>query len=60
MPHSETVAGAAGADDNREMDSMLDGGQVKQQGTHQELLAEGGLYAKLWNRQQEAAQWQLV
>jgi ATP-binding cassette, subfamily B, heavy metal transporter len=41
---------------------VLDLGQVAEQGTHEELLARGGLYAELWTRQalersaQEAAQ----
>jgi ATP-binding cassette, subfamily B, heavy metal transporter len=26
-----------------------------ERGTHQELLAQGGLYASMWNRQREAA-----
>jgi ATP-binding cassette subfamily B multidrug efflux pump len=36
-----------------EMDRIivLDAGQIAEQGTHAELLAEGGLYAMLWSRQ---------
>jgi ABC-type multidrug transport system fused ATPase/permease subunit len=30
---------------------VIDGGQVVDQGTHTELLARGGLYAKLWSIQ---------
>ena len=29
----------------------LDGGDIKEEGTHQELLAKSGLYAKLWSHQ---------
>ena len=31
---------------------VLDHGSLAGQGTHEELLAQGGLYADLWNRQQ--------
>ena len=30
---------------------VLDGGQIVEQGTHDDLLAKGGLYARYWNRQ---------
>jgi ATP-binding cassette, subfamily B, heavy metal transporter len=33
---------------------VLDKGQVAERGTHDELLAKGGLYAALWNRQRQA------
>ena len=32
---------------------MMDKGMVVESGTHSELLAKGGAYAKLWNAQQE-------
>jgi ATP-binding cassette subfamily B protein len=35
---------------------VLDKGQVAERGTHQELLAEGGIYAAMWNRQRQAEQ----
>lgn len=30
---------------------VLDEGRIVEQGTHQQLIGSGGLYAKLWNRQ---------
>jgi ATP-binding cassette subfamily B protein len=33
---------------------VLQAGQLVEQGTHGELLAKGGLYASLWNRQRQA------
>jgi ATP-binding cassette subfamily B protein len=33
---------------------VLSGGAIAERGTHQELLAKGGLYASMWNRQREA------
>ncbi|KJZ20376.1 ABCB family ABC transporter ATP-binding protein/permease [Loktanella sp. S4079] len=35
---------------------VLEDGQITEQGTHQVLLARGGRYANLWNRQSEEAQ----
>jgi ATP-binding cassette subfamily B protein len=34
---------------------VLDQGVIVERGTHHQLLAEGGLYASMWNRQREAA-----
>jgi len=34
---------------------VLDDGVIVERGSHQELLAHGGLYASMWNRQREAA-----
>ena len=33
---------------------VLEAGQVAEQGTHADLIAKGGLYASLWNRQRQA------
>src|SRR6202162_5607430 len=33
---------------------VLDQGRIAQRGTHAQLLAMGGLYASMWNRQREA------
>jgi len=33
---------------------VLDQGTIAERGTHQELLAQRGLYASMWNRQREA------
>jgi ABC-type transport system involved in cytochrome bd biosynthesis fused ATPase/permease subunit len=33
---------------------VLDHGVIVERGTHHELLADGGLYASMWNRQREA------
>ncbi|HXX04265.1 MAG TPA: ABC transporter ATP-binding protein/permease [Xanthobacteraceae bacterium] len=33
---------------------VLDHGRIVERGAHQELLAHGGLYAGMWNRQREA------
>ena len=35
---------------------VLDAGRVVERGTHARLLADKGLYASMWNRQQEAAE----
>ena len=35
---------------------VLDQGTIVERGTHHQLLAKGGLYASMWNRQREAEQ----
>src|SRR5262249_47893777 len=35
---------------------VLDKGEIVERGTHHVLLARGGLYASMWNRQREAEQ----
>jgi len=37
--------------------AVLNEGTLSEQGTHEELLEKGGLYAKLWNIQQESLGW---
>ena len=34
---------------------VLDAGRIIERGRHSDLIAAGGAYAGLWNRQQEAA-----
>ncbi|MFV0413081.1 MAG: ABC transporter ATP-binding protein [Oscillospiraceae bacterium] len=38
---------------------VLHKGRVQQAGTHSDLLAENGLYKRLWNEQQKAGNWRL-
>ena len=38
---------------------VLDKGRVAEQGTHEELLAQGGLYARMWAEYNRAATWRI-
>jgi ATP-binding cassette subfamily B protein len=38
---------------------VLNNGTVCESGQHQQLLAQGGLYHRLWQRQEEATDWVL-
>ncbi|MDO4344805.1 MAG: ABC transporter ATP-binding protein [Eubacteriales bacterium] len=39
---------------------VLSEGQIKEQGTHAELTAAGGLYARMWNDYNKAVQWKIT
>ena len=39
--------------------AVVDGGVIVERGTHDELLAAGGLYARLWANYQQATQWKI-
>lgn len=39
---------------------VLDKGKVAEQGTHDDLLQKGGLYAKLWDLQQKTSGWKIT
>ncbi|PIE52030.1 hypothetical protein CSA37_08705 [Candidatus Fermentibacteria bacterium] len=36
---------------------VLDKGRIVQQGTHEQLLVEGGLYRRMWNAHKRAGKW---
>ena len=38
---------------------VLEEGRIAEQGTHDELLSRPGLYAKLWNIQEQTSGWKL-
>jgi ATP-binding cassette subfamily B protein len=38
---------------------VVDQGEVKEQGNHQELLAKGGLYKSMWDEYQQSVAWKL-
>ena len=38
---------------------VLEEGRIAEQGTHDELLSQPGLYAKLWNIQEQTSGWKL-
>ena len=39
---------------------VLDGGRVVEQGTHDELVAAGGLYARMWADYERAINWKIT
>lgn len=38
---------------------VIDAGRIVEEGRHEALLAKGGLYAKMWNLQQNAGGWRI-
>lgn len=38
---------------------VLDGGEIKEQGTHQELIEQNGLYSQMWKSYQISIQWKV-
>ena len=38
---------------------VLDGGRVAEQGTHAQLVAANGLYARMWNDYEQAVSWKI-
>lgn len=38
---------------------VLDEGNIIQQGTHQDLLSQEGMYARMWREYQKSAQWKV-
>ena len=39
---------------------VLDSGKVSEQGTHEELVKSGGLYARMWADYNQAVQWKIA
>ena len=39
---------------------VLDAGRVEEEGTHSELVASGGLYARMWADYNQAVQWKIT
>ena len=38
---------------------VLDGGEINEQGTHQELIEQNGLYSQMWKSYQTSIQWKV-
>lgn len=39
---------------------VLDSGRVAEQGTHDELVAQGGLYSRMWDEYAKSVQWKIA
>ncbi len=39
---------------------VLDRGEIREKGTHDMLLRQGGIYAQLWEEQNRAGSWSLA
>ena len=39
---------------------VIEKGKIAQQGTHEELLAQGGLYEMLWNEYRKSTEWKIA
>ena len=39
---------------------VLENGSIKEQGTHDELIAMGGTYNRMWNDYQKALSWKVT
>ena len=51
---SITIAHRLSTIANSDLIIVLDGGVIAEQGTHDGLLAQGGLYSQMWSRQEKA------
>ena len=45
---------------NAEQILVVDGGHIVQRGTHEELLAEEGIYRRFWNVSNRAGAWKIA